>query len=110
ITAGLTGTWVDNGVVSVPVSAGGSGYVTAPAVTASGGGSDAGKTLPTLVAVLGTGADAGRVVSVTITNPGKAMSVAPSLGFSGTGAAATANFGDIANPFRSRTRSSVRTM
>jgi phage tail sheath protein FI len=102
ITAGATGTWVDNGVVSVAVSAGGSGYTTAPTVTATGGGSDVGKVLPTLVAVLGTGADAGKVVSVTITNPGKSMSVAPSLAFSGgagTGAAATANVGDIANPF-----------
>ncbi len=104
ITAGNTGAWIDNGVVSVNVTAGGSGYTSAPTVTASGGGSDAGKVLPTLQAVLGEGANAGKVVAVNVVTPGKNMSAAPALAFSGgagTGAAATANIGDVGNALNS---------
>ena len=102
ITAGDTGSYIEDGVVSVSVSAGGSGYTSAPTATATGGGTESDKVLPTLTAVLGTGANAGKVVSVTVVSPGKAMTAAPSIAFSGgggTGAAATANLGDVANPF-----------
>lgn len=104
ITGGNTGTWIDDGVVSVNVTAGGSGYVSAPTVTPSGGGSDPGKVLPALEAVLGEGANAGKVVAVKVVTPGKNMSAALALAFSGgggTGAAATANVGDVGNPLNS---------
>lgn len=106
ITAGNTGAWVDNGVVSVSLSSEGHDMTAAPTVTASGGGSDAGKVLPTFLAILGTGVNVGKVVEVQIVTAGKNMSVAPTLAFSGGGSdvnkalpAATANVGDVANPF-----------
>lgn len=106
ITAGDTGTWIADGVVSVAVSAGGSNMTEAPAVVFTGGGTDAAKVLPTAVAVLGTGVSAGTVVGVTIVTPGKAMSAAPVVSFTGGGSSgtkvlptATANVGDVANPF-----------
>jgi phage tail sheath protein FI len=106
ITAGNTGAWVDNGVVSVSLATEGSNLTEVPTVTATGGGSDAGKTLPTLLAVLGTGAHAGKVVEVKVVAAGKNMSVAPTIAFSGGGSdvgkvlpTATANVGDVANPF-----------
>lgn len=106
ITAGNTGAWIDDGVVSVALASNGSKLTEAPIVTATGGGTDPGKVLPTLVAVLGTGVDAGRVVEVAVVAPGKNMSAAPTLTFSGGGAdagkvlpTATANIGDVANPF-----------
>lgn len=106
VTAGNTGAWVENGVVSVSLTGEGDNLTEAPTVTASGGGSDPGKVLPTLQAVLGTGANAGKVVSVTILTPGKKLSSAPSIAFTGGGSdagkvlpTATANVGDVANPF-----------
>jgi predicted outer membrane repeat protein len=74
------------GVFNVTVTAGGTGFTKAPAVTFSGGG--------------GTGAAGtaiiagGRVVGVTITNPGTGFIAAPTITFTGGGgrnAAATAN-------------------
>lgn len=88
-------------VLSVAVSAQGSGYTTAPTVAFSGGGTDPDKILPTGVAVLGTGADAAKVVSVTITNPGRNLTEAPTIAFTGGGgtlAAATATIGASTNP------------
>ncbi|POO54297.1 phage tail protein [Agrobacterium rosae] len=106
ITAGNTGAWVENGVVSISLSAEGSKLTEAPVVTATGGGADAGKVLPTLEAVMGTGVDADKVVSVRVVTPGKKMSQPPVITFTGGGAdaakvlpAATANVGDVANPF-----------
>lgn len=102
ITEGNTGAWIDDGVVSVTVGTKGSGYTSAPAVSFTGGGTDLDKVLPTAHAVLGTGADAGKVVEVVIDTPGQGMSVAPTVVFTGgggTGAAATANLGDVRNPF-----------
>lgn len=106
ITAGNTGAWIEDGVVSVSLSSQGSNLTEAPAVAATGGGSDPGKVLPTLVAVLGTGADAGKVVRVDVVTPGKNMSAAPTIAFTGGGSdvgkvlpAATANVGDVANGF-----------
>jgi hypothetical protein len=72
-------------VVAVDVTAGGSGYFTAPTIVLSGGG--------------GTGAAAsgllssGQTIGVTLTNPGVGYETAPTIAFSGgggTGAAATA--------------------
>ncbi|MFK0384995.1 phage tail protein [Agrobacterium sp. NPDC090273] len=106
ITAGNTGSWVEDGVVSVSLTAAGSKMTEAPTVTATGGGNDPGKELPTLVAVLGEGVNAGKVVSVTVTQPGKKLSEPPVITFEGGGEdaakvlpQATANVGDVANPF-----------
>lgn len=81
-----------NQIGAVTVTSGGTGYTSAPTVAFTGGGSDAGKVLPTGVAVLGTGADEGKVVSVTVTNKGANLTAAPVIAFTGgvgTGAAAT---------------------
>lgn len=86
----------DTGVRTINVTNGGSGYTSAPTVAFTGGGG----TGAAGTAVLGTGANEGKVVSVTITNPGQGYSSAPTVGFSGgagTGAAATAVAGGIAN-------------
>lgn len=105
ITAGNTGAWIEDGLVSVALSGNGSKLTEAPTVSFTGGGSDAGKVLPTAVAVLGTGLDAGRVISVTVTTAGKGMTVPPTIVFAGGGAdaakvlpTATANLGDVGNP------------
>lgn len=85
-----------NGVASVAVTAGGSGYTSAPTVAFSGGGGSGAEG----TAVLGSGADAGKVVSVTITNPGSGYTSAPTVAFSGgagTGATATATVDSTAN-------------
>lgn len=106
VTAGDTGAYIEDGVVSVSVTNGGSNMTVAPTVTASGGGSAPGKTLPTLVAVMGTGDNADKVVAVTVTNPGKNLTEAPTISFTGGGSeeekelpTAIANVGDVANPF-----------
>lgn len=86
----------DTGVVSVTVTAQGSGYTSAPAVEFTGGGG----TGATATAVLGTGPDAGKVVSVTITNGGSGYTSAPTVAFTGGGgsnAAATATVASLAN-------------
>lgn len=106
ITAGNTGAWIEDGLVSVSLSSQGSNMTEAPVVTVTGGGSDPGKVLPVLVAVMGTGADAGKVVRVDIVTPGQKMSSAPAVAFTGGGSdedktlpAATANVGDVSNGF-----------
>lgn len=82
-----------NGVRSIAVSNGGTGYTSAPSVTFTGGG--------------GTGAagtaviQGGAVVSITITNQGSGYTTAPTIGFTGgagSGAVATATLGILANP------------
>ncbi|ASS56889.1 phage tail sheath subtilisin-like domain-containing protein [Rhizobium leguminosarum] len=106
ITAGVTGSWIEGGLTSVALTAGGSNMTEAPVVAFTGGGADAGKVLPTGVVVMGTGANAGKVVGITITSAGKKMTVAPAIGFTGGGTdpgkvlpTAVANVGDVANPF-----------
>jgi phage tail sheath protein FI len=106
ITAGDTGAWIEDGVVSVALTSQGDSLTEAPVVTATGGGNDPGKVLPTLEAVMGAGADADKVVSVKVVTPGRKMSQAPVLTFTGGGAdagkvlpTATANVGDVANPY-----------
>lgn len=96
IAPGFTHTRRVNALKTIAVTAQGSGYVTAPAVGITGGGG----TGATAVAVLGTGANAGKVVSITVTNPGTGYTTAPTIGLtggSGTGATATASVGSIAN-------------
>ena len=75
IAPGYTHQRTSNGILSIAVQTEGSGYTTAPAVTiTSGGGTGA-----TAVAVLGTGANSGKVVSITITNPGKNYATNPTV-------------------------------
>ncbi|USZ80549.1 putative tail protein [Serratia phage MQ-4] len=92
LAPGFTHTRVTGGVTAITLSAGGTGYTAAPAVSITGGG--------------GTGATAtatvsgGVVTGVTITNHGSGYTSAPTVAFTGgggTGAAATAAFGSTAN-------------
>jgi phage tail sheath protein FI len=106
ITEGDTGAYVQNGALSVALSSGGELLTAAPTIAVSGGGSDAGKVLPTFTAVLGEGDDEDKVVAITINTIGKNMTEPPVLAFSGGGSesgkelpTATVNVGDIANPF-----------
>lgn len=66
-----------NGILTIPVTTQGSGYVTAPAVTIAA--PPAGGVQATAVAVLGTGANAGKVLSITITNPGEGYATNPNV-------------------------------
>lgn len=87
----------ETGVASIAVTAGGTGYATAPTVTFTGGGG----TGPIGVAVLGTGANAGKVVAVNVIKGGSNFTTAPTIAFTGgggTGAAATATVADLGNP------------
>lgn len=93
ITAGDTGAWIEDGIVSVAISNGGTGYTTAPTVAITGTGGTGATATATVVA--------GVVTAVTITNAGEGYETA-SVAFSGgggSGATATANIGDVANPF-----------
>lgn len=81
---------VGKGVASIAVTAGGSGYSTAPTVAFAGGG--------------GTGAAAtavvagGVVTGIVVTNPGSGYTSAPTISFTGgagTGATATATLGNL---------------
>lgn len=91
----------NNGIKATAVTAGGTGYTAAPSVAFSGGGSDPAKVLPTGIAVLGTGANAGKVVDITITSPGANLTAPPTIAFTGggggTGATATATLDTVSN-------------
>lgn len=106
VTAGNTGEWIDDGLVSVTIGSNGSNMTVAPTVTFTGGGSDPDKVLPTAQAVLGTGANGGKVVEIKILTAGEKLSTPPTIAFSGGGSeagkvlpTAIANVGDVANPF-----------
>jgi hypothetical protein len=74
-----------NSIGSINVSAGGTGYTSAPTVALTGGGG----TGATATAVV----DGGAVIGVTITNPGTGYTSTPTVTFTGgagSGAAATA--------------------
>lgn len=89
------------GVTGTTITAQGSGYTSAPAVAFTGGGTDTDKVLPTGHAVLGTGANAGKVLSIVIDTPGSHLTAAPTIaltGGAGTGATATASIANYANP------------
>ncbi|HEV7611739.1 MAG TPA: choice-of-anchor D domain-containing protein [Steroidobacteraceae bacterium] len=78
---------IDSSANSVHVTAGGSGYTSAPVVTLSGDGSGA-----TAVANINA---SGAVTSITLTNAGSGYTSAPTVGISGgggAGAAATVDF------------------
>lgn len=87
---------LDGTLFRVTMTNTGSSYETPPTIAFTGGGSDPDKVLPTGLAVLGTEANADKVVAVTITDRGFNLTEAPSVGFSGGGgadAAATATLG-----------------
>jgi phage tail sheath protein FI len=79
IAPGFTHQRSTNGILSIAVQNQGGGYVTAPPVTISAPA--AGGKQATAIAVLGTGANAGKVVSVTITDPGSTYTSAPTVTF-----------------------------
>jgi hypothetical protein len=96
------------GLASVTITDQGAGYTAAPTVTFGGGGADAGKVLPTGVAVLGTGANAGKVTGITILTHGDKLTdtltvdIEPAAGdLTGAGATATAKVDKYANPVAS---------
>lgn len=96
LAPGFTHTRRSAAVTTVTVTNQGAGYATAPTVAFTGGGG----TGAAATAVLGTGANTGKVVSVTVTNPGTGYTSAPTVAFSGgggTGAAATASYGTLGN-------------
>jgi autotransporter-associated beta strand protein len=77
-----------NGVSSIPVTAGGSGYVGAPYVEISGGGGT-GATATALVDLDPASASYGQLLGITVTNPGNGYTSTPTitlLGGGGTGA------------------------
>lgn len=81
IAPGFTHQRTSNGILTAPVTTQGSGYTTAPPVTFPA--PPTGGTQATGIAVLGTGVNAGKVVSITITNPGEGYSgsvAAPTIG------------------------------
>lgn len=96
VAPGFTHTRVEGGVTLVTVTAQGSGYTEAPTVTFTGGGGTGAEA----VAVLGEGADAGKVVAINVTKSGSGYTTAPTValaGGGGTGATATAAFGTAGN-------------
>jgi phage tail sheath protein FI len=89
------------GINGITITDNGAGYAAAPAVSFTGGGADAGKVLPTAHAVLGTGANAGKVQSIVIDSPGANLTAAPAVVLTGantTPAVATATTGVVKNP------------
>lgn len=104
VTAGDTGSWIDDGVVSIAITNGGAGYTAAPAVTITPAEGDTTGTGATAEAVL-TG---GVVTAITVTAAGHGYTATPTVSFAsasgdttGAGAAATAHVGDVAGPFTS---------
>lgn len=70
----------DGKIVKINIKDSGSGYVSAPAVTISAPAAVGGRTA-TATTTLGTGADAGKIVSVTITDGGKSYTVSDTVVF-----------------------------
>jgi phage tail sheath protein FI len=101
VTAGDTGTWIDDGVVSVSLTKGGERYSAVPKVVITPAQGDA-----------GTGAEAeaildnGALASITVIKAGSDYGLAPKITIeraagdtTGGGAEAIANVGDVAGPF-----------
>jgi uncharacterized repeat protein (TIGR01451 family)/fimbrial isopeptide formation D2 family protein len=90
MTAPAGGGWAcsntSNGVISVAVTAGGSGYAAAPTVTFTGGGGAGAAAFATI--------SGGVVTAVTVTNPGSGYLSNPTVVFSSGAAAATASRGN----------------
>lgn len=96
LAPGFTHTRVSGGVTAITMTDQGSGYTVAPTVTLTGGGG----TGATAEAVLGTGANAGKIVSIRVLKSGSGYTTAPTVtltGGDGTGATATASFGIAGN-------------
>lgn len=96
LAPGFTHTRVTGGVTAITLTNQGSGYTVAPTVTLTGGGG----TGATAEAVLGTGANSGKIASIRVTKAGSGYTSAPTVtltGGDGTGAAATASFGIAGN-------------
>lgn len=92
LAPGFTQTRNVGGITGVAVSAGGSGYTTAPTVSFSGGSGSGAAATATVVA--------GVVTAVTVTDPGTGYTTAPTVAFTGgggTSAAATASYGTTGN-------------
>lgn len=94
-----------DGLGTLTLGTQGSNLTEAPAVVFSGGGSASGKVLPTAHAVLGTGADAGKVTSLVIDTAGDNLSGLLTVTFTGGGSdagkvlpTATAVIEILANP------------
>lgn len=102
VTAGDTGTWIDDGVTSISVTNGGAGYTAAPTVEIARAAGDTTGTGATAVATV----ENGKVTAITVTNAGEGYSAAPVVTLTradgdttGAGAMALANVGDVANAF-----------
>jgi len=94
---GFTSARPTDGVATIAITEGGSGYTQAPDVILTRGAGDTTGTGATAVAVL----DGDAVSSVVLTNPGAGYTEVPTVSFSGgggTGATATATLGTVANP------------
>lgn len=102
VTAGDTGSWIDDGVVAISVTNGGAGYTLAPVVTIAAAGGDTPGAGATAEATIENGV----VTAITMTSAGAGYSLAPVVTLApaagdttGAGALATANIGDVANAF-----------
>lgn len=97
LAPGFTHQRTVGGLTAVNLSNQGAGYASAPAVSFTGGNGTGAQA----EAVMGTGANAGKVASIKITNAGSGYTSAPTVAFTGgtptTAAAATASFGTTAN-------------
>lgn len=94
-----------SGLATLVLGTQGDNLTAAPTVVFTGGGSDPGKVLPTATAVLGTGANAEKVVALNITDRGKNLSGTLTVSFTGGGSeldkalpTATATIDKLANP------------
>ena len=81
-----------NGVTTIPVATGGSGYIGAPIVKVTGG-SGAGATAVANMVDDGTGNGTFRISSITITNPGVNYTAAPTVTLIGGGSTTAATVG-----------------
>lgn len=73
------------GLTALTLGTGGSKLTEAPAVGFTGGGSDPAKVLPTAHAVLGTGANADKVIALVIDTPGTNLVAPITVTFTGGG-------------------------
>jgi phage tail sheath protein FI len=93
-----------NGLAGLTLATQGSDMTEAPAVSFTGGGNDPNKVLPTAHAVMGTGADVGKVASLVIDSAGANLAAPLTVEFTGGGddvnkvlPTATATVDQIAN-------------
>lgn len=94
VTAGDTGSWLDDGIVSIAVSNGGSGYSASPTVTIAEVDGGTGATAEATVV-------GGVLTAITVTAAGSGYT-APTVTITdgtGSGALAAANVGDVANAY-----------